>query len=64
MKTKAYLEASVVIFTLVALMHLIRLLQGWPILVGTLSIPVWGSVLVLVVSAGVAIWGFTLIKKV
>ena len=64
MNTKTYVMVSAVIFTLVALMHLMRLMQGWLVQVGTFSVPIWISVLALLVSVLVAIWGFSLVKKV
>ena len=64
MTTKAYMIVSTFIFALVALVHLIRFAQGWPVLLGTLSVPLWISVLAALVFAGVAIWGFSLLRRV
>ncbi|MCE0521515.1 MAG: hypothetical protein LV480_01220 [Methylacidiphilales bacterium] len=64
MKTKAYLIASTFIFTLVAVVHLIRLVLGWPVQLDTWSVPLWVSGLALLVSAGVAVWGMTLMRRV
>jgi hypothetical protein len=63
MKTKAYLIVSTVIFTIVALMHLIRLTLGWSVQLGMTSVPLWVSLLALVISAGVAIWGMSLVRR-
>ncbi len=38
-----YLILSGFVFFLVAVLHLFRLLNHWPIVVGTLSIPTWLS---------------------
>lgn len=62
MKTDAYVTVSAVIFMLVALMHLLRLLQGWPVMLGAMAIPVWVSVIALLVTAVVAIWGFSILR--
>ena len=63
MKTNAYELVSALIFALVAVMHLVRLLQGWPVMLGTMMVPLWASILAIVVSAAVAIWGFSLVRK-
>ena len=64
MKTKAYLIVSTVIFTLVAAMHLIRLVLGWSVQLGMTSVPLWVSVLAMLISAGVALWGLSLARRV
>ncbi len=58
MKTKAYLIVSTFIFALVAVVHLMRFMLGWSAQVGTWSVPLWVSMLAVLVSAGVAIWDF------
>ena len=63
MKTRTYLIVSSLIFLFVALMHLMRLAQGWPAEVGTMSIPLWASGLGLLVSGGVAVWGLNLARR-
>ena len=63
MKTDTYIKVSVVIFVLVSLGHLLRLTEGWSVLVGTFSLPMWISVLAVLVSAGIAVWGFSLLRK-
>ena len=64
MKTKAFVIVSTLFFALVAVMHLIRLTLGWSAQLGTWSVPLWVSVLAVLVSAGVAVWGFTLVRRV
>jgi hypothetical protein len=54
---------TTVIFAFVALMHLMRLVLGWSVILGTTSIPFWVSLLAVFVSAGVAIWGLTLVRR-
>jgi len=63
MKTKVYVAISALIFVLVSLAHLVRLTEGWPVLVGSFSVPVWASVLAVLVSAAVAGWGLALLRK-
>lgn len=64
MNTKNYLIVSTLIFTVVAVMHLLRLALGWSVMLGMTSIPLWVSVLALLISAAVAIWGLSLVRRV
>jgi len=64
MNTKAYLIVSTVIFGLVAVMHLLRLALGWSVVLGMTSVPLWVSLLAVLVSASVAIWGLSLMRRV
>ena len=64
MTTKAYLIVSTFIFALVAIVHLIRFVLGWSVMLGTESVPLWASLLAVVVSAGIAIWGLTLVRRI
>jgi hypothetical protein len=57
MKTKGYLIVSTLIFAVVAVMHLMRIVLGWSAQVGTFNVPFWMSILAVLVSASVAIWG-------
>jgi len=63
MNTKAYLIVSTLIFTVVAVMHLLRLVLGWSVVLGMTSIPLWASLLAVLVSASIAIWGMSLASK-
>ena len=63
MKTKAYLMVSTAIFALVGIVHLMRFVLGWSAQVGTWSVPLWVSLLAVLVSASVAFWGMTLVRK-
>ena len=53
-----YSLLSAFIFTLVAVLQLVRALNGWPVTVGTTSIPLWASWVACVVSAILAWLGF------
>jgi hypothetical protein len=63
MNTKDFVIVSTVIFALVAIMHLIRLVLGWSVVLGMTSVPFWASLLVLLISASLAIWGFSLVRR-
>lgn len=64
MNTKAYLIVSTFIFALVALVHLLRFVLGWPVVLGMTSVPLWVSLLAVLVSASVAMWGLLLVRRV
>jgi hypothetical protein len=53
-----YSLLSAFIFTLVAVLQLVRALKGWPVTVGTTSIPLWVSWVACVVAAILAWLGF------
>ena len=53
-----YSLLSAFIFTLVAALQLVRALKGWPVTVGTTSIPLWVSWVACVVAAILAWLGF------
>jgi len=52
---KPYTAISISVFTLVALSHLLRLIFGWAMTVQDVAVPMWVSVLGVVVPAGLAI---------
>ena len=49
---KVYLVLSGTIFFLVAMLHLLRLVYQWPILVGTWTVPHWVSYVGFPVASG------------
>ena len=52
---KPFTIAAVVIFAIVALMHVLRLLLGWDVTIAGTEIPMWVSVAALVIAGGLAI---------
>jgi len=58
MDQKTYNTITAVVFLVVALLHLLRIIFGWPAQIGDLSIPLWASWLALIVSGGLAYFGF------
>ena len=56
--SSSYATVSALIFAIVALVHLARLVKGWPVQVGAFIIPMSVSWIGLLVSALIAIWGF------
>jgi hypothetical protein len=61
--TKLYVAISAIIFALVAIGHIARLIQGWDVQVGGMGIAMSVSWIALVVSALLAVWGGTLLRR-
>ena len=51
---KPFTLVAVVVFSVVALLQLLRLLLGWEITINAITIPLWASGVALVVAAGLA----------
>ncbi len=49
MSEKAYLLISAAIFALVAVLHVVRLVNHWSFQIGVVAVPLWGSWLGLVI---------------
>ncbi len=60
---KAFLGVSGTVFGIIALLHLARIIYGWPAQIGTFVVPTWVSWLSLVVAGYLAITAFMLLKK-
>jgi len=45
----------VVVFALVAVVHLIRIIQGWEVIVNGITMPLWVSVVGAIIAGGLAI---------
>ena len=52
---KPFTTVAVVVFTLVALLQLIRALSGWEVTVNGIAIPIWASAIAFVVAAALAV---------
>lgn len=46
---------AAIILAAIALLHLVRLVLGWALVVGTLEVPMWPSVLVVLVFGGLSL---------
>jgi hypothetical protein len=63
MEGKPYAVVSGIVFALVALAHLIRAIQGWPVLIGDWQLAVWVSWLAVLIAGGLAVWAFSIARK-
>ena len=55
---RRYVQASGVLFGLIAAAQLTRTALGWPAQVGDISIPVWWSAIAFLVTAAFAFWAW------
>jgi hypothetical protein len=60
MDRKTYFMVAGTIFTLVALFHLLRIFEDWPVIIGDWSVPKSVSSVALVVAGGLALLGLRL----
>jgi hypothetical protein len=63
MSRRAYLLVSAAIFSLVALLHLARVVLGWSAVIGGWSVPMWLSWVALMVTGALAYFGFSLARQ-
>jgi hypothetical protein len=61
--TKVYVVISAVIFALVAIGHIVRLVQGWEVQVGGMGVAMPVSWVALVISVVLAVWGGVLLRR-
>jgi hypothetical protein len=52
---KPFTAMAIFIFGLIALLHILRLLYGWEVTIDGVVIPMWTSVLGLIIAGGLAI---------
>lgn len=63
MDQKTFAIVSGAIFALVALLHILRILMGWPAMIGGWMVPVWVSWIGLVVAGGLSYFGLSLAMR-
>lgn len=52
---KPFTMAAILVFVLVALLHLLRLVMEWTVVVNEVVIPMWASVVGIIIAGGLAI---------
>jgi hypothetical protein len=60
MSRRAYLLVTAAIFSLIALLHLVRIFFGWSVMLASWSVPMWLSWVALIVTGALAYFGFSL----
>ena len=63
MSQKTFLKVTSAIFGLIALLHLARVVWGWPAEIGGWTVPMWLSWVALLVGWYLSYWGFKLSKS-
>ncbi len=52
---KPFTTIAVFIFGLIALLHVVRLFFGWEVIINGIVIPMWASILGLIIAGGLAV---------
>lgn len=60
---RPYLLVTTVLFTVVALIHLVRAISGWDFIIGPYALPISVSWVGFVVTGGLAAWSIFLIQR-
>jgi hypothetical protein len=55
---RRYEMVSGIIFTVMAIVQLIRTVLGWPVQIDLFTVPVWFSAISFLVMGGMAAWAF------
>jgi hypothetical protein len=55
---RRYEMVSGIIFTVMAIVQLLRTVLGWPVQIDLFTVPVWFSAIAVLVLGGMAIWAF------
>jgi hypothetical protein len=63
MNDKSFHLIAGIIFALVAVLHVLRIYMGWPVVIGGWNAPMWVSWIGLVVAGGLAYFAFALTLK-
>jgi hypothetical protein len=51
---KPAMTIAIAIFTAVAVLHILRMLYGWEVVINGMSVPMWVSVLGAIIAGGLA----------
>ena len=65
MDVKPFTTIAIVLFSLAAVLHVLRLIFGWEVVINGLVMPMWVSVVGLIVAGGLAVmvWRESLPEK-
>ena len=59
--SEAYLVISAAIFGLIAVIHLVRAMNGWGLVFGPLTIPLWESWTACIVATALCLWAIRIV---
>ncbi len=63
MTARAYFLATAILFSVIALVHLVRIILGWEATVAGWPVPMWLSWAAIVVTAVIAFYGLRLARR-
>ena len=63
MDRKTFTLLAGVVFAIVALLHLLRIYMGWPVVIDDWTVPMWVSWIALVVAGGLSYCGLSLTQR-
>lgn len=63
MSQKTFSLAAGVIFSLIAMLHILRIVFGWEAILGAWAVPMWASWVAMVIAGYLAYEGFRLSRK-
>ena len=63
MDSKSFLRLAGTVFALVALAHLLRIAMGWPVMIGSWSVPIWLSGIAVIGAGALSFLGLRLAKS-
>lgn len=52
---KLFTKIAIAVFSLVAVLHLLRVIFGWEVIISGIVVPLWVSVIGFIVAAGLAV---------
>jgi hypothetical protein len=64
MTTRLFSLITATLFSLIALLHVLRLLRGWEVTIGDVVVPLWISWIGLAVATYLAYQGFKLSRRI
>ena len=64
MDQKTFSVVAGAIFALVALLHLVRIYMGWPVVIGSWTVPMWVSWIGLVVAGALSYLGLRFAARI
>lgn len=63
MMEKSYEMITALLFTIVAIVHVMRFALGWTVHVGASTVPLWASIPAVILCGLLAVWGLTLARR-
>jgi hypothetical protein len=62
MTVQSYAAATSIIFLLVGVLHLVRVVLQWDVMIGTWHFPIWASVVAIIVAGFLSFAGYRLYR--